>query len=162
MADENIATTETESVPTFEDTMDYGYSVYVKTNDAGVITEINSSAFISDTTGWTYIDKGEGDRYHHAQGNYFDLPIMDEMGIYNYKLVDGKPELRTEEDKSPETARINAYTEISSLKQKLADTDYIAAKIAEGAATKEEYADKLAERESWRTRINELQDKYGL
>ena len=157
---ENESATETPSME-FEN-IDFSYSVYVKTNSDGVITEVNSSAFISDTTGWTYIDKGDGDKYHHAQGNYFDMPIMDEMGIYNYKLVDGKPELRTEEDKNPETVRINAYAEIASLKQKLADTDYIAAKIAEGAATKEEYAGKLAERESWRARINELQDMLNL
>lgn len=157
---ENESTTETTS--TELEGIDFSYSVYVKTNSDGVITEINSSAFISDTTGWTYIDKGDGDKYHHAQGNYFDTPIMDEQGIYNYKLVDGKPVLRTEEDKSPETAKINAYAEISSLKKKLADTDYIAAKIAEGAATKEEYAEKLTERESWRARINELQEQYGL
>ena len=72
-------------------------------------------------------------------------------------LVDGNPVLRTEEDKAPEVARINARVEISSLKQKLADTDYIAAKIAEGAATNEEYAEKLAERAEWRTKINELE-----
>ena len=170
MADESIdiisevvedeSTTEAPSME-FEE-IDFSYSVYVKTNSDGVITEVNSSAFISDTTGWTYIDKGDGDKYHHAQGNYFDMPIMDDQGIYNYKLVDGKPVLRTEEDKSPETAKINACAEIYSLKKKLADTDYIAAKIAEGAATKEEYAEKLAERESWRARINELQEQYGL
>ena len=33
-------------------------------------------------------------------------------------------------------------------------TDYIAAKIAEGKATKAEYADKIAERQTWRDKIN--------
>ena len=47
---------------------------------------------------------------------------------------------------------------ISELKQKLADTDYIACKIAEGAATKEEYAEVLAEREAWRKEINQIQN----
>lgn len=37
---------------------------------------------------------------------------------------------------------------------KLTSTDYIAAKIAEGKATKEEYADKIAERQRWRDDIN--------
>ena len=37
---------------------------------------------------------------------------------------------------------------------KLTSTDYIAAKIAEGKATKEEYADKIAERQQWRDDIN--------
>ena len=37
---------------------------------------------------------------------------------------------------------------------KLTSTDYIAAKIAEGKATKAEYADKIAERQTWRDDIN--------
>jgi hypothetical protein len=37
---------------------------------------------------------------------------------------------------------------------KLTSTDYIAAKIAEGKATKSEYADKIAERQGWRDDIN--------
>ena len=37
---------------------------------------------------------------------------------------------------------------------KLTSTDYIAAKIAEGKATKEEYAEKIAQRQQWRDDIN--------
>ena len=37
---------------------------------------------------------------------------------------------------------------------RLTSTDYIAAKIAEGRATKSEYADKIAERQQWRDDIN--------
>ena len=37
---------------------------------------------------------------------------------------------------------------------KLSSTDYIAAKIAEGKATKTEYADKIAMRQTWRDDIN--------
>ena len=37
---------------------------------------------------------------------------------------------------------------------RLTATDYIAAKIAEGKATKAEYADKIAERQQWRDDIN--------
>lgn len=37
---------------------------------------------------------------------------------------------------------------------KLSSTDYIAAKIAEGKATKEEYAEKIAQRQQWRDDIN--------
>lgn len=37
---------------------------------------------------------------------------------------------------------------------KLTSTDYVAAKIAEGKATKEEYAEKIAERQQWRDGIN--------
>ncbi len=50
-----------------------------------------------------------------------------------------------------------AATEIAELKRKLSDTDYAIIKIAEGAATAEEYADIIAQRETWRNRINELE-----
>lgn len=42
---------------------------------------------------------------------------------------------------------------------KLRETDYVAAKIAEGAATPEEYAEVLAERRKARKEINEAQEK---
>ena len=74
------------------------YEVYVQTDDANRIIAIYSDVFIVDAKTWTQIDKGYGDRYHHAQGNYFDKPIMDERGIYRYKLVDGKPVERTQEE----------------------------------------------------------------
>ena len=74
------------------------YIVYIKVGDGKRITAINSSAFLGDTTGWTEIDSGYGDRYHHAQGNYFPQPIIDERGIYRYKMVEGKPEERTQKE----------------------------------------------------------------
>ena len=74
------------------------YIVYAKLDDANRITAVNSSAFLSDTDGWTEIDSGYGDKHHHAQGNYFPKPIMDERGIYRYKLEDGKPVERTQEE----------------------------------------------------------------
>lgn len=61
------------------------YDVYVKLDDQNLIISVNSSAFLPDVTGWTEIDSGYGDKYHHAQGNYFPKPIMDERGIYRYK-----------------------------------------------------------------------------
>ena len=66
------------------------YIVYVKTNSNGYIVEVNSSVFLTDTTDWVEIDSGYGDKYHHAQGNYFTSPIMTDGGAYQYKLVDGK------------------------------------------------------------------------
>ena len=74
------------------------YVVYVKVDESNRITAINSSEFLIDITGWTEIDSGYGDKYHHAQGNYFPQPIMDERGIYRYKLVDGKPVERGQEE----------------------------------------------------------------
>ena len=40
---------------------------------------------------------------------------------------------------------------------KLSSTDYIAAKIAEGKATKTEYVEKIAQRQQWRDDINTAQ-----
>ena len=136
---------------------DIKYTVYAKANENGIITAINSSAFISDATEWTEIDEGLSDKYHHAQNHYLSAGLTDENGIFNYKLTDGKPVLRTAEEKAPEFERIAAAQEIAELKAKLAATDYISAKIAEGAATREEYAEELAERAAWRARINELE-----
>ena len=67
------------------------YIVYAKTDSSGCITAVNSSAFLTDTAGWTEIDSGYGDKYHHARGNYFPQPIITLGGAYRYKLVDGKP-----------------------------------------------------------------------
>ena len=44
---------------------------------------------------------------------------------------------------------------------KLSSTDYIAAKIAEGKATKTEYADKIAERQQWRDDINAAKEEIA-
>jgi len=74
------------------------YKVYVKTDEQNRITAINSSAFLSSFDGWVEIDQGFGDKFHHAQGHYFNKPIMDERGIYRYKLENRKPEERTQEE----------------------------------------------------------------
>lgn len=74
------------------------YVVYVKVDESNRITTINSSAFIVDVTGWVQIDSGYGDKFHHAQGNYLDKPLMDDRGIYRYKLVDGAAVERTQEE----------------------------------------------------------------
>jgi hypothetical protein len=53
---------------------------------------------------------------------------------------------------------INAQdTIILDREAKLTATDYIAAKIAEGKATKTEYTKQIAERQQWRDDINAAQ-----
>ena len=44
---------------------------------------------------------------------------------------------------------------------KLTSTDYIAAKIAEGKATKSEYAGQIAERQQWRDDINAAKEEIA-
>lgn len=81
------------------------YIVYVNPNELGYITAVNSSAFLTDLTDWVKIDEGYGDKYHHAQGNYFSEPIRTMGGAYRYKLVDGEVvECTSEEIKAQEEA----------------------------------------------------------
>ena len=62
--------------------------------------------------------------------------------------------------KSEIIEQINAQqTIILDREGKLTSTDYIAAKIAEGKATKTEYADRIAERQQWRDDINAAKDE---
>ena len=61
------------------------------------------------------------------------------------------------ESEITEMTYISDEDKIEELKQKLADTDYIACKIAEGVATAEEYAEMISQRQAWRNEINELE-----
>ena len=74
------------------------YIVYVRIDDMDRIISINSSAFLTDTSGWIEIDRGFGDKYHHAQGNYLPMPLYEERGVPRYKLVESKPVERTQEE----------------------------------------------------------------
>lgn len=67
------------------------YKVYVSLQD-GYITSINSEIFLSkeEIQTMTEIDKGQGDKYAHAQSQYLDKELVDEYGRYNYKFVEGK------------------------------------------------------------------------
>lgn len=89
-----------------EEYIEQPYIVYVKLDGKDRITAVNSSAFLRDTDGWTEIDRGYGDKHHHAQGNYFPMPIMDERGICRYKLEDGKPVERTKEEMDADYAAL--------------------------------------------------------
>lgn len=55
------------------------------------------------------------------------------------------------------TAEEQAQFEIDSLRRFLADTDYVVIKIAEGVATPQDYADVIAQRQSARARIREME-----
>ena len=65
------------------------YIVYIKIDENNLVTEINSSAFVSNTSGWIEIDSGIGDKYRLAQGNYLPKSIVDDNDVYRYKYVDG-------------------------------------------------------------------------
>jgi hypothetical protein len=82
------------------------YKVYIQTDDNNSIVAINSSAFLADTTGWTQIDEGSGDRFHHAQGHYLDKPLMTVTGIYQYRYIDGEVIEKTTNEIAAEEAAV--------------------------------------------------------
>lgn len=71
--------------------MNNEYKVYVSLQD-GYITSINSEIFLSQEEMDTMIeiDKGQGDKYAHAQNQYLEKGLIDKHGRYNYKFVAGK------------------------------------------------------------------------
>jgi hypothetical protein len=71
---------------------------------------------------------------------------IESQGTRRFQIVSAEP---TEEEKRAK--------EIYVLKHFLADTDYVVIKIAEGVATPEDYAEVIAQRQSARARIRELE-----
>lgn len=109
------------------------YQVYVRVNENNVIIQIESNLTLSDTSGFIYLCEGAGDKYAHAQGNYFpkEKPIMNIDGTYNYKLVNNIPvELTDEEKKSLFGGQTQPQqpTELEKVQQKLEATE---AKVSE-------------------------------
>ena len=91
---------------------------------------------------WSY-DKLDGLDVEFSNGDYVNETCVD--GLDDFVITGGEAVF----DPTPEKR-------VKHLKKLLADTDYVAAKIAEGDATREEYADVLAQRKEWRRQINEL------
>lgn len=90
----------------------------------------------------------------HIGENEVEIDLPEGFDInqhFNYKVVDGEFVF---DEYVPE---IPIELQIDNLKKQLEATDYVAVKIAEGAATREEYADLLEQRQKWREQINELE-----
>ena len=132
-------------------------TVYIRINEKNEVVAVNSSAFLQDTAGWIAIDRGTGDRYHHAQGNYFPHPLGDRMGGQRYVYEDGAVREKTEEEKAQAALAYEKKVRIEELKRLLAQTDYAVIKIAEGAAQEQEYAQTIAQRQAWRAEIQQLE-----
>lgn len=91
---------------------------------------------------WSYDMFDEYD-VEFSNGEYVDETCVD--GLDDFVVENGEAVYR------PSPAK-----QVAALKKKLQDTDYITAKIVEGAATREEYAGLIAQRQAWRDKINEL------
>ena len=72
-----------------EEIIEQPIKVYIKINENNEIIEVGSSIFIEDLTGWIEIDSSNGDKYAHAQSQYFDKSLINEFGKYNYKYENG-------------------------------------------------------------------------
>lgn len=92
------------------------FIVYVRADEQGRITDITSDAFLESTQGWTAIDSGYGDAFHHAQGNYLHMPLRNERGICRYRLLGGIVTERTQEEMDADEGKLPApemtYTEL--------------------------------------------------
>lgn len=73
--------------------------VYVMVDEGGRVTRCEGGITTpADLTGWIQIDEGTGDRYNLCQSNYFDGGLYTDDGIPRYKLADGAPLERTQEE----------------------------------------------------------------
>ena len=79
---------EAEVFDGIEEVKDPPASVYIRVNEKSEVVEVNSDRFITDFNGWIKIDEGYGDKYTHAQGNYFDKCVFTDFG-YTYEYVNG-------------------------------------------------------------------------
>ena len=138
------------------------FKVYAKINSDSYITAIDSSAFLTDLIDWLEIDEGSGDKFHHAQGNYFDKPLKPENGVYQYKLEDGTARECTAEELAEQEAEENSIEQqIAELKSQLSATDYKIIKCSEAQLVGDELPYDIValheERQAIRDRINELE-----
>lgn len=113
--------------------------VYALTDSTGRIIHIDGGYTLSnikDFTDWVLIDEGYGDRYNLCQGNYLPGPLMDERGIYRFKLVDGKPVERTQEemdaDYVPPVEKVSSEERIESLETTTNDLILMMARLIGG------------------------------
>lgn len=99
------------------------YNVYVKTDEKGRITAINSDMHLDSLEGWTMIDGGTGDKYKHAQNNYIGS-LLDDRGLFLYELKGGKLQKRKaaeiEADYTPPTIGISLNDRLKAIEDVVA------------------------------------------
>lgn len=139
--------------------------VYIKVDEQGRVLRCEggyTTRNIDNIEEWLLIDEGTGDKYNLCQSNYFDGGLYTEDDICRYKWTGTEAVERSEEELETERAQQEqvAYParRVAELKQLLADSDYAVIKIAEGAATMEEYSYLITQRQAWREEINSLEN----
>lgn len=81
------------------------------------------------------------------------------MRVYDNGIYRDMTEEEIKQQSEYEKTEEYKQFKISELKQKLTETDYIACKISEGSATREEYSDIIFQRKMWREEINKMEAK---
>lgn len=139
--------------------------VYIKADEQGRVVNCEGGYTMSNIDNmeeWLLIDEGVGDKYNLCQSNYFDGGLCTEDGICRYKWTGRSAVERSEEEIGADRV-VREQVEypmkrVAELKRLLADSDYAVIKIAEGAATAEEYAELIEQRQAWREEINGLEN----
>ena len=138
--------------------------VYILVDQNGTILRCDGGVTysnIDDVSEWILIDEGDGKKYSLCQKYYFDGGLYTEEGVCRYKWTGSEAVLRSTEEIERDIAEKeqanNVLFRIAELKKLLANSDYISCKIAEGAATREEYAEIITQRQAWRDEINQLE-----
>lgn len=65
--------------------------VYVQIDTQGRVVRIDGGYTMENiqrVSEWILLDEGYGDKYNLCQSNYLEKPLMDEHGVYRYKLVE--------------------------------------------------------------------------
>lgn len=99
--------------------------VYIQTDTTGRILRCEGGYTTpADLTGWVQIDEGTGDRYNLFQSHYFEGGLYTSDGIPRYKLVDGQPVERTEEEIAADRVPLQASAVRAQRDKLLAATDW--------------------------------------
>ena len=99
--------------------------VYVKADASGRIVRCEGGYTTpADLAGWTEIDKGTGDRFNLAQSHYFPSGLYTSDGLPRYKLVNGQPVERTEEELETDRIPLQAAAAREKRDKLLAETDW--------------------------------------
>ena len=78
--------------------------VYIKFDSNKIVIAVDADWNIKDLANWIEIDEGIGDKYHHAQGNYFFKPLVNFDGTHNYLYENNIVRETTVEEKANELA----------------------------------------------------------
>ena len=114
---------------------------------------------------YVYEENGMATVYVHEREDVKLLKVLSEKEWNDCgglaRLIDGELILgKTEAEKEEDEKNVKRQ-KIQELKHELELTDYVAAKIAEGAATREEYKEVLEYRQKCRDEINSLEEELG-